>query len=298
MTQQQHKTPPHHSQPSQRRKSVQQHQHDASPRRESDLQPVYDFLGTIQPSHLRTAWHRIDRRTRWLMVFMIAGIILLWSVMRISFMVASHIEATSGPFLWDALRAPYDLEVRLIPTVDLNADPATITLLPTAVGDYALQAEPVEEVTGEETVEQAVPEAAVDETTAAADNAAAPAVIYPVSDCLYAGGAPIDKAACVSAVAQYIESGDYQAAQGMPIHLTMAQFASDYEATQVARDLHRFAFSIGSVGNFALGVGQADFFYGSTSDLYTFAWSHGTWVLTASSSRFDDLEAFVQAFPY
>jgi|FLYN01.1.fsa_nt_gi hypothetical protein len=320
MSQQRHQTTPRR--PSQPRKPA---QHHPAPRRESDLQPVYDFLDAIRPSNLRAAWRRTNRHTRWLMIFTVAGVVLLWSVLRISIMVANHIDATTGPFLWDALRAPYNLEKRFVPAVDPNADLETIALLPATIGEFTLQpeVEAVEETATEQAVDQAASEpvsepspeavtadsaaegAITAEQTAGAEAAVTetpvpeiPVIVYPVSDCLYAGGTPVDKAACVTAAAQYIESGTYQNAEGTAIRVTVAQFASDSEATQVAKDLHRYAFTIGSVGNFALGVGQVDFFYSTITDQYSFVWSHENWVYTASGPVFDDVEALVKAFPY
>jgi hypothetical protein len=258
-------------------------------RRESDLQPIYDVVDALQPDHLKAAYNRMDRRTRYLVIMLVATLILAWSMLTAVRLLSNHIAATTGPFLFDALKAPYSLDTRTLP---LPVDAQT-TVLPTAVGDITRL---------DETVKVIVPVAVSASQEAAAEEQVGIPLDslagYPLAGCLATTATSNLESACVGFSAQYVTFGDFQSKDGSRVNVIAAQFASDAEATQVMKALSRYAGSVGRVGNYALGVGTVDYFNSATVDHHIFTWSHGMWVYTMTSKSLSLLESTIKSFPY
>ncbi len=263
-------------------------QRKTSVRRESDLQPVYDVLDALQPDHLKAVYNSVDRRTRYIILMIIATAVLAWAMLTTVRLVSQQIASTTGPFLLDALKAPYSLDTRTLP---VPADAQT-TVLPAAFGDFARL---------DETMQVIIP-ATVSESSAA-DSTQPVAVFeslaaYPLAGCLAASTNTAVEASCVGLRSQYLTFADFQTHDSSRMNITAAQFASDAEAKQVMKALSRYAGSVGRVGNYALGVTTVDYFNSTVGGYHSFTWSHGVWVYTLSSPSLPLLEGGIKAFPY
>jgi hypothetical protein len=255
--------------------------------RESDLQPVYDVLDALQPAHLKAAYHRLDRRTRYWLIIGIATVVLGWSMLTLMQMITRHVAATTGPFLSDALQAPFQLDTRPMPAWTTE----NTMILPSNVGNYAI-------VDG--SVQIVIPTPVTEATSGQATVPDVPSVVPAavLGKCLHSATSADLTATCVGIPAQYLAFADYQSAEGIVIHLVSAQFGSHDDATQAIKALRRQAGSVGHVGDYAIGVGTVDFFYSVTGDQYNFTWSNGMWVYLVSGASSADLEAFTQSFSY
>jgi len=265
-------------------------QRKTSARRESDLQPVYEVIDALQPDHLKAAYNRMDRRTRYVIIMIIASAVLAWSMLTAVRLLSQQIAATTGPFLMDALKAPYSLDTRTLP---IPVDAQT-TVLPMTV-DSLTRLDQTVKVIVPVVVSEAEQEAgAIQETGMNLDALAA----YPLAGCLATTVTNSIESACVPFRAQYATFGDYQMADGSRMNVTAAQFSSDDEATQVMKALIHQAGSVGRVGNYVLGVSAVDYFNSAAGNYYIFTWSHGMWVYTLTHPSLPVLEAAVKAFPY
>jgi hypothetical protein len=256
--------------------------------RQSDFQPVYDLIDTLQPANLRAAYHRLNHRTRAMLLIGSGLVVLLWVSLTMTQLALQYIHSTTGPFLLDALKSPYQLEAR--PLSMLAAD--QISILPATVGDYSVMGSTF----------QATPMPAQSDkdskVAAPAQQLPTSVVNAPLGNCLISAVDGAVPSNCTGYNATFTTMGDYQNAKETTLNVTMAMFSSHAEASQVMKKLQQQALSQGSVGNYAIGVGQVDYFYSSQSNLYVFSWANGMSVFTASSSSFDDLEKFVKQFPY
>lgn len=253
--------------------------------RQSDLQPVYDLIDALQPAKVRAAYNRLSYRTRAFIMIGVGVMVLIWTVVLMLQAVTEHVRATTGPFLMDAIKAPYQLETRLIPM--LPADQGF--LLPISFGEYSASSIPF----------QATP--APDQKAGAPVTPVtlpASALNVPLANCLLSavdGAAPTN---CTTYTATFSTSVDYMNASGTAVNVAMSFFAGHTDASQVMRKIQQQAATLGSIGNYAIGVTPVDYFYSSQSGIYSFSWANGPWVNTASSASFDDLEKFLKQFPY
>ncbi len=261
---------------------------------QSDLQPVYDILDVLHPDNLKAVFNRLDFRTRWLIIITSATLILLWVTISLASGLAQHIRATSGPFLLDALQAPYSMTERTVPAADVTQ----ITMLPMEIEDYILNLLTVETfIPGVTPVVEAAAEIA---DGSAAE--VAPAEQYLLAECLLSA-ADFDPLAetntgCLPFPVAYLTSGLYEGGAS-PIHLVAAQFDPVEVLTgNVMKSLKSQAERIGRMGNYVIGVGTVDFFYSSTPDLYSITWAHDGWVYTISTPDMNQLEKMLEAFPY
>jgi hypothetical protein len=259
-------------------------------RRESDLQPIYDVVDALQPDQLKAAYNRMDRRTRYMVIMLIATLVLAWAMLTAVRLLSQHISATTGPFLMDALKAPYNLDARTLPTpID-----AQTTVLPAAVADFARLDETVKVIVPVD-VSEGQPDAGDVEQAATGLEALAG---YPLAGCLATAASNSVESACVPFRAQYVTFGDYQIADGSRMNVTAAQFVSDADATDAVKALSHYAGSIGRVGNYVLGVGAVDYFNSAAGNYHIFTWSHGMWVYTMTHQSLPALESAMKVFPY
>jgi hypothetical protein len=255
--------------------------------RQSELQPVYDFLDMLHPARLRAHWNRIGRRAQWTLVISLASLVLIWVVLNLLLLTMRHVRATTGPFLFEALQAPYELSARPVP---LPGD-ETVTVLPAAAGDYTLQAETVQ------IVAPGMP-APVQAAATEQETAPAPAVAnFFVGQCLLNAAQPETETPCTGVAPLYLTFGTYGSG-GTLLDAAAARFDSAANAREAMKSLRQFSGANEAVGNYAVGVGEVDFFYSSTGERYTFTWAHDTWVYTVSGAAFHELEKLVRAFPY
>lgn len=253
--------------------------------RQSDLQPVYDLLDALHPARLRAAFTRLDHRTRWILVTSVAGVVLLWTVLSLMQLGISSIRASSGPFLLDALRAPYNLEARLIPAPDM------LMTLPVQVGEYLVQPE---------TVMMAL----VPTLTEGSDIATveAPALTFapssPAAQCMVKALNDAGKSVCGMPNPLYLTGGNFVNGAGLTTQMIASQYASAADARQAVRALFRETRQQAVTGNYAIGVGAVDYFFGSTAENRTFAWGHGNWVYLVTSASNSELEAVLNQLPF
>ncbi|MCB9451110.1 MAG: hypothetical protein H6672_06700 [Anaerolineaceae bacterium] len=278
---------------------------------ESALQPVYDVIDALQPDRLKAAYYSLNYRTRWLIVVSTATLVLLWVTINLSMGLAQHIRATSGPFLFEALNAPYGLVDRISP----NADPALITVLPVEVDKHILNlVEAQTFIPGVTPVVEAetVEEAAVAEETTVVDEVAvvdattitetAPVIPYLMGECLFSA-AEFDPdaetyAGCLPFAATYLTTGMYEG-NGSPIQVAAVQFDPAVTSTNdVMNSLKDYSEQIGRAGNYVIGINGADYFYSSTPELYSFTWAHNGWVYSMSGENLNELESMLKAFPF
>jgi hypothetical protein len=257
--------------------------------RQSDLQPVYDLIDALQPAHIKAAYKRLNRRTRAILLISVATVVLLWALFSILGFAMNYVKNTTGPFLTEALKTSYNLEARVMPLPPVDQT----SLLPNAVANYTLvgspyQATPVPAKTGKNNKADAQPTVVPP----------APVINSPLGTCLTTAIIGADPANCTGLPAVYTAMGDYQNAAGTTVNVSMALFTSHTEAGDVMRKLQQQAAVGGSLGNYAIGVTQVDYFYSSQPQVYMFSWANGSWVYTAVSSSSEDLDQFVKNFPY
>lgn len=102
----------------------------------------------------------------------------------------------------------------------------------------------------------------------------------------------LDLAAVSTASARYAQS-----AEGV-VDVTAARMASAEDATFALRTLKDAASENGSLGNFALGLGEVSYVTYRIGEASALAWAHGGWVFVVSGSQIADVDAFVKTFPY
>lgn len=246
---------------------------------------MYDLLDALRPAHLKAVFYSLSHRTRWIIITSVAVIALMWSALMLVQVMMQHVRNTTGPFLFDALVDPYGLEVRLIPALTGDLD------LPPVVGSYTRSAS-ILNIASDATAAESAPETEAETVEPApVRSATAECLLTAASD----SANPLN---CTGYQALYAASTEYQTADGVTIQVNAARFPTDAVATEAMNALHTQAGTLGRTGNFAIGVTAVDYFYSSANALYSFTWSNAVWVYTVSSPSFDQLEAFVKAFPY
>ncbi|MEZ4667652.1 MAG: hypothetical protein R3E39_07015 [Anaerolineae bacterium] len=258
-------------------------------RRQSDLQPVYDLLDALHPAHLKDQFNSLSHRTRWIIITTAAVIALMWSALMLVQAMVQHVHSTTGPFLLDAIVSPYGLEGRLVPALGGDLD------LPTTVGDFNRIGDVV---TLSPDIKQPV-ESASAETAAGDEDAVSAPIRSATAECLLtAASDSTDVVNCITFRALYAASTDYKIADGSTLNVTAARFPTEETATEATYSLYEQAGSQGKTGNFAIGVLPVDYFASSGNGLYSFTWSNSVWVYTVAAASYDQMEAFVKAFPY
>ncbi|GEM_PF-4507770 len=301
---------------------------------------------------------RVNPRVRALTMIAFALLVLVWVATDLGRRALQYMEDMRGPFLYDALVAPYPLQTRPLPPPEAPA----ASLLPVTAGPYVLE---TTLLTNEEAVETADPApgllaqcffstqdpiladcgvapdyrayeaamgvyrvpapvveeaasetaggaaevtdgsavdapeaAAVDDTTV---EEAASETTGEAAEVANAGAAEVpasDGEVSEAAEAQPEEVVE-EAPPAPPVYLVAARFRDEDRARQVLTELREYARTIGRTGNFVLDeAGAADFFESSTRGWFSFSWARGSWVFVASARGFDDLDSFMQMFPY
>jgi hypothetical protein len=232
------------------------------------LRRAFDFAETVTANDVRRtwrhAWHSLDRHTKWLIVSILASLILMWVVINLAQALIAAIQWTNRPTWNDRLTAPYNLESRIWPAFDLSNPTA---VLPAAADKYALQAA-----------------------------AAQPGLL---AQCLLSADGKTPAICTIDQTADYVETGLYQNTDGHTVTVSTAHFETAEVAKDAALNLFMYSRSIGRIGNYVLVPSRSvDYYYSSTRDQFSFTWSSGPWVYTASSTSLDYLEQVIMAFPY
>lgn len=231
------------------------------PTEQSDLR-LFERIEALAPTTLYARWMQLKRRTRWLVVITLASLVLAAALMTLSNAAIEHIDNTRGPFLEEALVAPYQIAARALPSADR-------ALLAT-VGGYRYHQ----------------------------DSAETPVTYHRSGQCLLQIDS--DKAAIcgLDASVKARVSGGYLRDDGAAVSVVAAQLSSSAEVSAAMPELVTFSDQNGSIGNFSVGGGNVDYFYSREGDRYAFTWSRADWIYTASSTSFAALEDWLGAFSY
>jgi hypothetical protein len=296
------------------------------------LRRMFDFLYSVNLDDVRRAVNRIDRRTRWAIIILIASVILIWAFLKLTQKGIEAIEVANQPSLEERVMPPYDLESRPVPLMDIEAlkvviadATATAALIPTATPTMTptptLTPTPMLEGTAEVTAEVIIeiPTATITPTSIP-DNLTEEEAKYTIlpltvgnyhlqrktqppsllETCLLSTASEDIESDCnITTTAEYAGLNTYRDNKGHLVEVTIAQFATQEDAAQSLLDLFRYSRSIGRIGNYAmLSSRTVGYYYSSTRERFSFSWSNGAWVYSVSSSRFDSMEDMVKKFPY
>lgn len=181
-----------------------------------------------------------------------------------------YIMSQRGPFLAEALVAPFELAERPVPVEGATAASA----LPSAIGDY---------VRTDRAITQLQPSS-------------------PTNHCLLGIGYSREETNPPLCRRSYgmlsIAAAQYRY-QNRFVDVAIAQFPSEEHAAVTMEELLAHARRWGQVGNFALGgVGGVDYFYSSVRGWMSFTWARGPWVFSISSNRVSTVEEVIPLFPY
>jgi len=181
-----------------------------------------------------------------------------------------YIKSQRGPFLEEALAAPFELGERPMPAAAASAQ----SLLPQTIGDYVIT---------DRAITQLQPSS-------------------PTNHCLLGLGYSREETNPPLCRRSYgmlsIASAQYRYKNRF-VDVAIAQFPSDDQAAATMQELLSHARRWGQVGNFALdGVGGVDYFYSSVRGWMSFTWARGPWVFSISSNRVSTVEEVAPQFPY
>jgi hypothetical protein len=273
-----------------------------TPKHPEELEVVYAVAKAVQTEYVEPTVKRLDRRTRWMLVIMAASLVLLWISFQMLGILMRQINNSTGPLLTGALTAPYQLNTRATPVVNLDQP----NLLPENVGPYSLMKDSVGIVIPPLPVRKGQQARSKDQRTIAIGVSAAEASARGATEgCLFsfkADGAPTP---CIAHEVRYITSGVYQYTTDdqsvYSLNVVMALFDNDANATAAVK--HLLQRSRGdnqvSVGNYVMDVHEVDYFYSRTGkSIFTFTWSHGSWVYAVTGNTFDAVENLVKALPF
>ncbi len=181
-----------------------------------------------------------------------------------------HVKAQQGPFLSDALAAPYDLAARPAPPASASVQ----YLLPASLGSYARTSRPITQLQPSS----------------------------PTNQCLLGLGYSREETnpplchrsyGMVSTAAAKYQGGNRF------VDVAIGQSLSEEQAAQTMLELFYHARRYGQVGNFAVeSVGEVDYFYSSVRGWVSFTWARGPWIFSISSNRVSTVEDVLSEFPY
>lgn len=224
------------------------------------LRHAFDTAYTITWDDIKRLGKRFDRRTIWLLVSLVASLVLLLVMFRLTQVGVSAVQWVNRPSIEQRLLAPYEKEERLIPLVNTSRQ----TVLPATLKGFTREY-------------NAVPSL--------------------LETCLL--GARDQSNNCLSVQARHVESGLYQNSEGQQVGVAIAQFKSKQDAAQALKEMYRYSRGIGRVGNYALATDRGiDYYYSSTRQNFSFSWSNGNWVFSINAAAFTALEEFVWVFPH
>lgn len=241
------------------------------------LRTVMDVVEGLSPDRLRDGFNQIHPRVRWLTLMIAAVGVLLWVLVGLLQMGVSYIQWVNRPTVAERMAAPYDIALRPQP---MFADGAVI-VLPETVGTMIRQTEPA-----------ALSVLAQCFTYTAAPAETGETAVHPCG---------------LSHKADYATSTWYLDENGAAVSVTLVYYADDVTAgvtgAQAAEETLYESYlhtrQIGTIGNYALtDMVAVDYYFARVGAVYNFTWSSGSWIYTAASNSFSQLEAFLKAFPY
>jgi len=221
----------------------------------------------------KKAWHdftQLPGVVRGVMLIAFALVLLTGATYTVGIVVKSYLRAHQGPFLEEALVPPHDLNLRPIPSAHVEAQ----SLLPATLGQYQRTTLPI--------------------TTDSPSS--------PTNQCLLGLGYARDVVNPPYCRRTYgatsLAAAKYRYGY-LSADVAIARFPDDSQAGRTMEELLAHARAYGRVGNFVIGgLGEVDFFYSSVRGWVSLTWSHGPWVYSISTMKFDNLEDLVGAFPY
>lgn len=221
------------------------------------------FAGRVQ--QVIAYFQDMPARVRGVTLIMTAIFMLLLVTLTMVNLFAKPAKA-EGPVLAAALVAPYEIETRPVPPIDVVDAQA---ILPAAFGEHT------------------------------AENIAVP--IDATSDlnrCLLSQMQPNIRPECSILYGPVgVGSGSY-VAKTHGVHIVAAYFGSGNSARAAMVDLVRYIRQVGQAGNYALSVTSVDFLYSYSNGWVSFTWRRGPWVFNISSQFFSGLEQAAEKFPY
>lgn len=183
--------------------------------------------------------------------------------------VKAYVRSQSGPFLAEALVAPYDLEKREVPAQDVDAS----LLIPATIGKYQRNSQPIT---------RGYPSS-------------------PTNQCLLGLGYEantIDAPNCNRSYGSTgVAYGRYVTGDWKNADLVIARFSNTTQAEGTMFDLLHHARKFGQVGNFSIGVGgEVSYFYSAVQLWYSFTWSHGPWIFSVSGPSLKYVEEIIEKY--
>ena len=242
-----------------------------SPSQQSDLR-LFERMESLTPSNLIAAFNRLQRRTRVVIVMAAAALVIMWGVTTLIGQLALHVENTRGPFMSEALTAPYSLQARVFALGDLE--------MPTVVDPFGLQ-----EVITETQLQDAEKQNVLP-------------IELTLGACLVTKVIEAERPCQLTIPAEYLVTGRYLDAEGRTVYATAARFVDPTVTTDAMQELFVRAHSMGRTGDFVIGVMDVSYFYSQTRGANQFAWTHGQWLFLVSGVSYQGVEAWVQNFTF
>ena len=263
------------------------------------LRRAFDFVETTDFNDAgKTALQNLrhmDRRIKVLLLTTIGSALMLVVAIGMLRVVGSAIEVANRPSIEERLAAPYDVSLRLIPSVDTSV----YLVLPTQLGDLALE----NSYGATHTLLASCLNTAMNlEQRVAQDITLAPSACTMNHAAAYTEWATykVPGADTGSALDSALNADALAAAEmGNVVTVTLTQFESQDEAAQVMQTLFDFSRTIGRTGNYVLLNGRTnEYFFSSTRGTFSFTWSNGSYVYSVSAPTYDQMEQAVKTFPY
>lgn len=179
----------------------------------------------------------------------------------------AYIEARQGPFLQDALVAPYNLDERPVSNATQSQ-----ALIPALIGSYLRTDQPIT---------RSYPSS-------------------PTNQCLLGleyDRDIIDPPTCVRRYGALNVAAGHYLNEWKAVDLAVARFPNDLSAEATMFDLLHHARNFGQVGNYAIGTGSSvDYFYSSVRGWFSFTWSQGPWIFSVSGPKLSYIEAVIEHY--
>lgn len=222
---------------------------------------------------LRAPYDRLDARTRMIIKVGLGCFLGVWAFAMIA-IVFHNLGNPDGPYIFDAMKAPYTLESRWQPPLpDQNTN-----VMPSSVSDFALDL-------GHSTV-------------ATQGSAFSSTVSTQPGACLFSAIEGSDPTNCTGFNAEYVASGDFANPSGDKVNVVMAKFSRHDDAISVMKTFLAEARALGGVDKYVIGVTLVSYFSSAYNGAYNFYWSNGDWVYIASSASVQALDQLVTDFPF
>jgi len=99
---------------------------------EQFLRRTFDAVENFEVEEVERQFRRFDRRSQWIVISIVAGLVLLWAAVGLMRAGADYLAWANRPSIQERIVAPFGLEERAIPAVDTQVN----KVLPAEVGSF------------------------------------------------------------------------------------------------------------------------------------------------------------------